>query len=421
MEDLADDNISPATISNVERGVPHVSMDKAMYLLDKLKIETRQIPHLLMEEENELKRIQLKLESIESLWRFKQYDKALQKIKDLSLDDAHPFAATAAYLQGKCLIDKGKPKQAERALYNAIKLANQHAYNRETNVEAASFCELSICAYNENNLDTALQFTNSALGAFHDNGERQHLRYALLRNKAVFLDKLGNVNAGMRVIEEVWDSLDKTENVDTRITFHWLRSEFLRKTGEINEAFKYAKQGLALAVANNHSKYIFDFWTILGCLHTAQSELDKAESCFDTALSGKDTLSDQRTLSITFAKLGVLYIHQQKYPEAKEAITQAVQHAKKQNDLSQLTYALMVMGDLLKKNEEVKEAIQYYQRALELAQKHALKRREYKLLLKLAECWHPIDEKEFQKCMMNIYQVKKELKDKEGDFFDEMD
>jgi cytoskeletal protein RodZ len=29
LEDLADDNISVATISNVERGVPHVSMEKA--------------------------------------------------------------------------------------------------------------------------------------------------------------------------------------------------------------------------------------------------------------------------------------------------------------------------------------------------------------------------------------------------------
>lgn len=421
LEDLADNNISPATISNIERGVPHVSMDKALYLLDKLKIETSQIPFLLMEEENELRNVELELEMVESLWKLKQYDKAMDKIEHLNLEDNHPLAATAAYLKGKCFVKKGNLKRAERAYYNAIKLANQHSSNNDKNIEAASFCELGICAYMQNDLEGAIQFTNSAWGAFKDNGDRQYVRFVIYRNKAVYLDKLGDIHAGIRVIEEVWDSLHEVEEVETQLTFYWLRAEFHRKTGGDNEALKYAKQGLDLAVKNNHSKYIFDFWTMLECIYTSQNELDIAESCFDTALSAKDILSDQRTLSTTFAKLGVLYVHQNKDSEAKEAIRQAITCAENQNDLSQLTYALMVMGDLLKKNNEIREAIEYYQRALDFAQKHTLQRREYKLLFKLAECWHSLDEKEFQKCMLNMYQVKRLLKDKDGDFFDEMD
>lgn len=107
LEDLADNNISPATISNIERGVPHVSMDKALYLLDKLKIETSQIPFLLMEEENELRNVELELEMVESLWKLKQYDKAMDKIEHLNLEDNHPLAATAAYLKGKCFVKRG--------------------------------------------------------------------------------------------------------------------------------------------------------------------------------------------------------------------------------------------------------------------------------------------------------------------------
>ena len=39
LEDLADEKISPATISNIERGVPHVSYQRAMYLLEKLNLK----------------------------------------------------------------------------------------------------------------------------------------------------------------------------------------------------------------------------------------------------------------------------------------------------------------------------------------------------------------------------------------------
>ena len=42
LEDLADENISPATISNIERGIPHVHVDKIRYLLNKLDLDLEQ-------------------------------------------------------------------------------------------------------------------------------------------------------------------------------------------------------------------------------------------------------------------------------------------------------------------------------------------------------------------------------------------
>ncbi|PMB01594.1 hypothetical protein CEN49_27345 [Fischerella thermalis CCMEE 5273] len=48
LEDLADNNISVATISNIERGVPHVKTDKILYLLEKMKIQLESIPALIM-------------------------------------------------------------------------------------------------------------------------------------------------------------------------------------------------------------------------------------------------------------------------------------------------------------------------------------------------------------------------------------
>ncbi|PTM56948.1 helix-turn-helix domain-containing protein [Desmospora activa] len=420
LEDLADDNISPATISNIERGVPHVSMNKALYLLEKLNIETHQVPYLLMEEENEIKSHQLDMDMIETLFKLNKHDQALKEIEELNLEDNHPLAATASMLKGRCLNAKGQHRRAERAYYQAIKLANQHPYNQQTNVEASSFCDLGVCAYLQNDLESAIQFTNSGIDAYKENGDRSYLRYNLLRNKAIYLERLGHIHEGMRVVEEIWDERFGIYDVDTLLTIYWARIEFLRRTGCEEEAIKCAQEGLKLSIRNQHYRSIFETWTQLGCIYTTLGDLAKGEACFTTALQAKDFLPDQRLASTTYVMQGLLYLHLQKYAEAKESFAQAIQISEKANDAPRLIYALIGMGDYMKENEELKDAIPYYQRTLELAQKHKLKKQEYKALYKLAECWNAIDEKEFINCMRNMYAVKKELEE-EGDFFGEMD
>lgn len=421
LEDLADENISPATISNIERGVPHVSVNKALYLLEKLNIETHQVPYLLMEEENEIKNLQLEMETIETLWKLDKYDLALNKIEELNLADNHPLAATAYALKGRCLYHKGQYKRAEKAYYQAIKLANQHPYNENSNIEASSFCDLGVCAYLQNDLESAIQFTDSGLDAYKENGDRSYLRHTLPRNKAIYLERLGNIHEGMRIVEEIWDKRFEIYEVDTLLTFYWARIEFLRRTGCEGEAIKCAQEGLKIAIRNKHHKSIFETWTQLGCIYTTLGDFAKGEACFSTALHAKDFLPNQKLASTTYAKQGVLFLHLQKYAEAKTSFAQAIQISEKANDVPWLIYALMGMGDYMKGNEGLKEATHYYQRALELAQKHKLKKREYKTLYKLAECWNSLDEQEFINCMRNIYAVKKELENEEGDFFDEMD
>jgi transcriptional regulator with XRE-family HTH domain len=77
LEDLADDNISTATVSNIERGVPHVSTDKTMYLLKKLNIPLESIPQMLMGIQDEVKNIEFKFTGVESLFSNGRWEKDL--------------------------------------------------------------------------------------------------------------------------------------------------------------------------------------------------------------------------------------------------------------------------------------------------------------------------------------------------------
>ncbi|OYD08082.1 helix-turn-helix domain-containing protein [Paludifilum halophilum] len=67
--DLADENISSATISNIERSVPHVHDSKVYYLLDKLKIGGNEGSEVMYEEENILRNSLLKLKLVSILWK----------------------------------------------------------------------------------------------------------------------------------------------------------------------------------------------------------------------------------------------------------------------------------------------------------------------------------------------------------------
>ncbi len=53
----------------------------------------------------------------------------------------------------------------------------------------------------------------------------------------------------------------------------------------------------------------------------------------------------------------------------------------------------------------------------DFAQKHTLQRREYKLLFKLAECWHSLDEKEFREMYAEYVSSEKATKGQGWRFF----
>lgn len=408
LEDLADENISPATISNIERGVSHVSSDKAMYLLKKLEISLDQIPGLLMREQEELNQIQFELLGAESLFSNGKADQAMELLSKYDLDDAHPLAAQVHYLKGKCLIQQKKWKRAERSLYKAIQLASQRG--KQTNIEAASFNELAMICYFNNELDKALQFVDSGLDAFEIDGDRHYVLHVLQLNKAIFLEKLGRLNESMSAVNDSWKMIDVMDSKNVH-TFYWLKSDLLRRSRQYNQAVKTALEGLDKSRRTEDFDLMFELWTVLGSIFLDQEQWKKAEFSFEQALA-LDRVS-QRKFIITYAKLGELFIVQEKWDEAFDALTKSLSLAENFNDVSRLDKVLQTFGDYHRCRGEKKEAISFYERALDLATRYGFKKREYTSLFRLAQCWDGIDTEKFQKVTANLYRVQSEL-EKEG-------
>ncbi|QKG84461.1 helix-turn-helix transcriptional regulator [Kroppenstedtia pulmonis] len=421
LEDLADENISPATISNLERGVPHVKHDKLTYLMEKLNIKINQIPDLIMKEHQKLQHLQFNLFAIESLRDNGYPEEALCKIDELDIDDSNPYIAHIHLLKGKCYNSLGKWKKAERAFFNAIRHMNNNHSDKQSNIEAASFTGLSLCSFFQNNLDQALVYTESGLEAFVEDGERSQYKYVLFQNKAMFLEKQGRPIEALKVVQDSWNFLPKIEQIEVILGFYWLRAELLRHTGLYQDAIHYAKEGLEKARFNHEYCRQFDLWTVLGSTYMALKEWDQAESCFELALKLKDRFPNGEILTSAYARLGILYMYQKKWNEAKDAILKAIQKGEEFNDAPRLAYAFIVMGHYYQKRKEFNEAITYYQRSLDLARNHNYRQKERLALHLLAECLEEIDEQEFQSCVRNMYIAQKNIYHEEGIALEKME
>lgn len=418
LEDLADENISPATISNVERGVPHVGHEKALYLINKLGIDLSQVPELLHGQQQELKQLQKTLFQLECLSDQGDPREALKKLDKLKIENSNPHAAYYYFIKGKSLLRLKSWTKAERALFNAIRLGSQ----TDTNLEGAAFTELSLLCFYQNDLEMALKYVNSGIDAYIDNGNRSHTIHVLKRNKAIYLERMDRLGEAIGVVHEVWDSLPQMEQVETKLSFYWLRAELSRRTGVYDQAIQFAEAGLELARFNYQHSYMFDLWIVLAGVYMELKEWSEAEDCYNMALylKGKFSEEDKKRFVDTYANLGILYMKQNKTELAQTALKEAIRLGKKYNDAPHLSFALQVMGDLHRKQNNIQEAITHYQQGLEIARKHHLKEKEYTALLHLAQCTENIDEQEFRKLTRSMYEVQLELRSEVGEIFDEV-
>jgi tetratricopeptide (TPR) repeat protein len=414
LEDLADENISPATVSNIERGVAHVSPEKVTYLLEKLELPMSKLPEMLIQEQVELKRVKFSLLTISTLRQIGYVDDALSKLEELKLDETNPYIAHAYFYKGKCYMAKKKWKQAERSFYNALRSAQQNAY-QENNMEAASYLLLGICSNNQGNLDQALVYINDGLDAYYEEGDMRHVKHLLHKHKGIMLQKLGRITEAMQLVQDSWYLLTDLDDIETTLGFYWLRAELSRQTGLINEAIEYAVEGIDIARRNKQYSAMFDLWIVLGTIYTAQKDWETAETSFLMARKLEEKIPiDQRWVTV-YSRTGDLYLKQNKLPEAFEYFQHAIRYATKFQDVPQLVSNLVHTGDLCQLMNDTNKAIHFYEQGIAIAQKHLYKDMEWKIWYNLAGCFDGNDEQKFQHCMRKTYEIKEDLVDSPTD------
>lgn len=409
LEDLADENISPATVSNIERGIAHVSPGKISYLLKKLSLSEHQLSDILLQEQKDLHQLKLNFLMVSTLCDLGYEDEALTKLNEIQVKENPPFIANIYYYKGCCLLNKKKWKQAERAFLQALRYTKQNKQVLdEPNLEAACYLHLGCSKYQQKNYEQALAYLNHGLKAFQENDQKHHyLRNQLYLHKIECLKKLQRITEGNQLLKEIWSSIQYASDIQTVINFYVLRSEFAQKAGLYDEAIDYATDGIKIASRNRQLNQLLNLWTLLGNLYMMCGQWSLSEACFQMVIHKKNQLKSNTKRAFAYLQLGILYMKQKQYQKAYKLLQTAIQYSDSAQYSKEFSLCLLVIGDLCMKLGKPDEALYYFQKGQKITEKIADETRELPFWLRMAQYWEGKDHEKFQNCIENIYRLQK--------------
>ncbi|PTM59181.1 helix-turn-helix domain-containing protein [Desmospora activa] len=411
LEDLADDHISPATISNIERGVAHVKLEKTHYLMGKLDLSMEDLPVYMQEYKVEQDEALVRLYSIECNIDSGKTGDALERLKEMRVPDGHPLAPSVYFLIGKCHRSAKRWKKAESNFQNAIRLAS--STGDPYNIEAAAFNELAVVMFFENNYEQALSFINSGLDVFNDNGERQEYRRILEINKVAFLEKMGRIPQAIKLIDELWENRKWIRNFHALTLLYEIRTILFRKTQLHREAVECALEGIEIARMNRHFDRVFDLWSALGTTYLEMNKYDMAKHAFQTALDHLHILDHPHPVVDVYSQLGSLFMEERDYTTAMDYIRKGVNTAREVKEKVSLSKALIVLGKCQIAQDQYREATVALQEAVALTEELGRREELREAVLHLTRAWQSVDENKYRISLERLYKIELELTQKE--------
>lgn len=412
LEDLEDEFISTATVSNIERGTAKVSMEKIEYLCKKLGYDLAELPKLYEKDQDEEDELKCELLAIENDNTLVSPEETLKSLRKIHLPNKHPLLSTVHYLKGKCYTNKNLWEKAIPHYIQAIRLADQHPELLTSNIKTAGYYELGRAYFYLNNLQLALKYTLEGIQAFVKDGERQYILYHLLISKVIYLRKLNRIEEAIRTLDEMWEQKDRIQSSEVLMTMYSNQVVLLNQLEMYREAINYALKGIELARLDKMYDDSLVLWTCLGNSYSKLGELKKAETCYRTASKLKKKIADEHLIVSTYTQLGILYTKLENMQLAKSVLEEAVKHGKKTKHGAKYCEALIALGDYYIRQGLYTEAIQNLEQALELAEQHALIEKKQNILLKLAHCGEKIDKETYHKYLERFFKIHLQLKER---------
>ncbi|SEN46207.1 helix-turn-helix transcriptional regulator [Lihuaxuella thermophila] len=413
-KDLADRQISPATISSIERGIENVHPDKIEYLAGKLGVDLEDSPALCNREQQQEELFLLRLRSIEHDIDLNHPNRGLARLREIDLKGYEQHAYYIHYLKAKAYFRKDNRKKAKSHFVQAIDLIDKTNLF-ETNIKANSYNDLARISYYENNMKGALEYTEQGLKSFVEGGDREVSQHYLQMTKAICLEKLDRLDEAKKSIELLMEQQNSIKSIDVILNMYETYASILKKQQQFNEAIRYAMEGIEIAKINKKHDRLLDLWTILASIYHKLKEFEKAEICFFTALDLKDEvtkLKKENLLIDTYAEQGTMYLTQGKYDLAKKALEEAVRIGDKTKDARRTIRALVSLGDFYLQQHMPREAVLHLEKALKLTEKHGFEIQELDVLFRLCQCYKETDLIKFNRSIERKFELEVQLQRK---------
>ncbi|WP_028777488.1 helix-turn-helix transcriptional regulator [Shimazuella kribbensis] len=345
--------IGSTTISSMERGLPTVADEKYIdyaKLLGKaeelfgIEEEMKKRERFLMEELQHMEDILtgnpcMALEEIESF-------PDLQMFQDVSV--------FATFLRGRIAFELKRWNKANKLLLKALTNLDQCPRLAASNLRSICLNDLGRLAFYDSDYKTALGYTEQAIDAFEDEGNRKYYKPYLYLNQVIYLEELGRDEEACHVLEYLYNNKNQFKaNLTVTIQIHEQYSNLLMKSGSPLKALEYAQNGLKIAWENREYRRLFSIWSIMGDIFVMLGRAEEAKKRYQKALSLSNYVLDSPArIGQTNFEYGKLLLRMDDHTKAEEQLLLAVKYFEKstEND-SYLIESLINLGRLKEKNQ----------------------------------------------------------------------
>lgn len=415
LEDLADSQISTATISNIERGVPHVNKEKIIYLLDRLKLDINEVPQMLLADSENRESMQLKFHAIETMLLLGKNKQAVRLLSVLPSKSLTYHQAIISMLKGKYYFNQQDWKKSERELSEAIRLAGQDRYTKKTNLIARCYDQLASCRMEQHDMKHALLFVERGIKALQqEDAEYIQTKHRLLVHQIDYLEASGRTDEALKRLDELWQVGDTIQDTGLLLHMYVLQTKLLRRVKLYQDVITCARKGIQYATGSLYYNEMFQLWMMLGMTYLDLYQLEDAETCFAFVQELQSEVQDRREMIRAYCSLSYLYLLQDQVNQAERIAQQAVQQAEAHPDEDLQEYIWMLYGQIKCKQEEWQSAIQYFEQAVAFAEKRGSTEASLQAYMELATCYHHLQyQDQFIQTITRIYEIQKDLlKDK---------
>jgi tetratricopeptide (TPR) repeat protein len=410
LDNLRDQNISTGTISHIENMENNPSKSKVVYLFERLGISEDKLEEQMQRELQEIETLRRKLECVEDLIDDEELDHAKELLAQYQPKEYHALYPYAYYLKGLHQYGLQEWKKAQKIWNETLLLCKKQTFTAKSNLLAKCYNELSTCSYEQNSLQEAVRYADTGIQQF-SNEDQNEIKYALIGNKILYLRKSEHRKEAVKLIKEIWSSIDHILSVRIRLLLYKSYCILLIENNELEEALLCCKESIEIIHRNVSQKnYLLDFLNILGNIHLQQEQYEQALEHFNLVLDLAQNKKYSRRHADAYTYLTSLYTTQNNWKSAQTCMDKALLIGREINDDFRLSKILMVTGICNKKQEQYDKAIPFFKEAVSLFKKHEYSKRTCSAVYELAGCYDKIgNRKEFSRWAEEFYLLQRKI------------
>jgi tetratricopeptide (TPR) repeat protein len=237
------------------------------------------------------------------------------------------------YLKGRILFQQKEWENAKKQFHIAIENHKKFGINPMDNLLSVCYNELGSCSYHQNNQNEAIQYVESGLSHYNKNSKRSEIKYVLLGNKIFHLEKLGQSDQSIPLMNEVWPNLSLIDSTEIKLNLCRSRVISLRKCKQYQEAVECGKDGLYLARRDHQYLRYYDLLIVTGSVYLLQKKLDLAYESFHTIFRMNKEMEYPRRHLDAHTYLSILHNYQKDLSQSKKLLEQALEIGNLSNDV----------------------------------------------------------------------------------------